>query len=264
MQTGVFQTDLWFGEESFDFEEATQAGLLESSGQQMQGREASQACAVDTILGEPSRNACLQIIETSAPCIQAAEQQQALLDGLTSAQPAAIAIAANVPAAQCQPAASMPEPAACQRAAQSQSVSGMEHDKRLQHVGCNQTSSNGGAISCQQQQHQQAEASSWQDQALVASSSALAAPPLPGAAVPLASLQQQHLPVEQQTKRRKTFVMPDIEEAGLCLDRRRTFRCGRGLSVTDLTASEWCQQQVAFNLSAQLPKVRPELPLQSL
>ncbi|KAK9834388.1 hypothetical protein WJX74_000477 [Apatococcus lobatus] len=48
--------------------------------------------------------------------------------------------------------------------------------------------------------------------------------------------------------------MPDIEDAGLCLDRAQHFRFGRGLSVTDFTASEWCQQQVAFNLSAKLPK----------
>ncbi|KAK9867127.1 hypothetical protein WJX84_003384 [Apatococcus fuscideae] len=48
--------------------------------------------------------------------------------------------------------------------------------------------------------------------------------------------------------------MPDIEDAGVCLDRQQQFRFGRGLSVTDFTASEWCQQQVAFNLSAKLPK----------
>lgn len=29
----------------------------------------------------------------------------------------------------------------------------------------------------------------------------------------------------------------------------------RGLAVTDLTASEWCQQQVAYTLSAKIPRV---------
>lgn len=244
MQTGVFQTGLWFGEESLDFEEATQAGLLESSSQQIQGPGAS---AAHTILVSSRKNASLQVMESSAPYLQADEQQQqAMLHGLALAQPAA----------------SLPEPASCQRRAQSlprgaegQSDPGMEYDGNLQHIGCDQIGE--GAMSCQQH-HQQDETSSWQGQPSAASSSALLAMPPQGTAEPLASSQQQ------QHKRRKTFVMPDIEEAGLCLDRQQTFRYGRGLSVTDFTASEWCQQQVAFNLSAQLPKVQPLVVLCSL
>ena len=50
----------------------------------------------------------------------------------------------------------------------------------------------------------------------------------------------------------------DIEDVGLQLDRKAARR-RNGLYVTDFSSSEWCQQQVAFSLSAQIPKVRPKL-----
>ena len=37
-------------------------------------------------------------------------------------------------------------------------------------------------------------------------------------------------------------------------DRLAAYR-HRGLAVTDLTASEWCEQQTAYKLSARIPKV---------
>lgn len=40
----------------------------------------------------------------------------------------------------------------------------------------------------------------------------------------------------------------EVEEVGLQLDRRQLFR-RHGLCVTDVTSSEWCQQQTAFKLS---------------
>ena len=49
------------------------------------------------------------------------------------------------------------------------------------------------------------------------------------------------------------FRLPDLEDIGLVLDRRR-FRA-MGLSVTDFVASEWCQQQFALALTADLPPV---------
>ena len=49
-------------------------------------------------------------------------------------------------------------------------------------------------------------------------------------------------------------LLLDIEDVGTVYNRRAAFRC-RGLFVTDFSASEWCQQQVAFGLSAKLPKV---------
>ena len=49
-------------------------------------------------------------------------------------------------------------------------------------------------------------------------------------------------------------VLPDLEDFGLKLNRRAKHR-PRGLRVTDITAAEWCQQQLAFALSARLPKV---------
>ncbi len=48
-------------------------------------------------------------------------------------------------------------------------------------------------------------------------------------------------------------VVPEVEELGRVLDRRR-FRPG-GFSVTDLTAAEWCQQQLALALTARVRKV---------
>lgn len=49
--------------------------------------------------------------------------------------------------------------------------------------------------------------------------------------------------------------VPDIEDFGLKKNRLARHRPG-GLMVTDIAAAEWCQQQVAFSLSARLPKVR--------
>lgn len=49
-------------------------------------------------------------------------------------------------------------------------------------------------------------------------------------------------------------VLPDLEDFGLKVNRRAKHR-PRGLRVTDLTGAEWCQQQLAFALSARLPKV---------
>lgn len=50
--------------------------------------------------------------------------------------------------------------------------------------------------------------------------------------------------------------LPDVEDFGLKVNRRAKHR-PRGLRVTDITSAEWCQQQVAFTLSARLPKVGP-------
>ena len=49
--------------------------------------------------------------------------------------------------------------------------------------------------------------------------------------------------------------VPDLEDAGLVLDRASLFR-PRGLAVTDVSSAEWCQQQVAYKLTVQLPDVR--------
>jgi hypothetical protein len=48
--------------------------------------------------------------------------------------------------------------------------------------------------------------------------------------------------------------LPDLEDFGAKVNRRAKYRPG-GLRVTDITSAEWCQQQVAFTLSARLPKV---------
>ena len=48
-------------------------------------------------------------------------------------------------------------------------------------------------------------------------------------------------------------VIPEVEELGAVLDRRRLRPYG--FSVTDITAAEWCQQQLALALTARLPKV---------
>ena len=53
--------------------------------------------------------------------------------------------------------------------------------------------------------------------------------------------------------------VPDLEDAGLVLDRASLFR-PRGLAVTDVSSAEWCQQQVAYKLTVQLPDVRPSAP----
>ena len=51
----------------------------------------------------------------------------------------------------------------------------------------------------------------------------------------------------------KCAVVPDVEDIGRVLD-RRSLR-PHGFSVTDITAAEWCQQQFALALTAQLPRV---------
>ena len=55
---------------------------------------------------------------------------------------------------------------------------------------------------------------------------------------------------------RLTVLIADWVSARECenLMRNRAYR-RRGLAVTDLTASEWCQQQVAYTLSAKIPRV---------
>ena len=53
-----------------------------------------------------------------------------------------------------------------------------------------------------------------------------------------------------------TPKLPDLEDFGLKLNRLVKHR-PVGLVVTDITSSEWCQQQLAFTLSARLPKVCP-------
>ena len=265
MQTGVFEADVWFGEESFEFEEATQAGLLESSGQQTSVTGAPQGCEATAIPGQLREAEKLCVVETSAPCIEATELQQAMLDGLAAIPPSIIATAANVPLTQLHSAgaATVQQSAPIQQHAQlltmlpgSQPIAGNKLVQDMQHADCNQNSSSTGAP-CQVR-GQQAKAGLKQEQSLAMSNpedGRLSAVPAPDNIEPLVSSQQQHLPAEQQRKRRKVFVMPDIEDAGLCLDRAQQYRFGRGLSVTDFTASEWCQQQVAFNLSAKLPKV---------
>ena len=50
-------------------------------------------------------------------------------------------------------------------------------------------------------------------------------------------------------------ALPEFEDFGLKVNRRAKHR-PRGLRVTDITGAEWCQQQLAFALSARLPKVK--------
>lgn len=52
----------------------------------------------------------------------------------------------------------------------------------------------------------------------------------------------------------ESALLPDLEDFGLKINRRAKHR-PRGLRVTDITGAEWCQQQLAFALSARLPKV---------
>ncbi len=56
----------------------------------------------------------------------------------------------------------------------------------------------------------------------------------------------------QIAEARQLVRVPDLEDIGLRQDRRR-FR-PHGFSVTDFTASQWCQQQFALALSAHLPE----------
>lgn len=79
--------------------------------------------------------------------------------------------------------------------------------------------------------------------------------------------EQQHLALnvanghgeDRLATRPQRFALPDLEDIGLVCNRllrhRRT-----GLKVTDISSSEWCQQQVAFSLSAKLPKVVRAFP----
>ena len=60
--------------------------------------------------------------------------------------------------------------------------------------------------------------------------------------------------VDQAVASALEAVLPDLEDFGLKVNRRAKHR-PRGLRVTDITGAEWCQQQLAFALSARLPKV---------
>ena len=72
------------------------------------------------------------------------------------------------------------------------------------------------------------------------------------------TLQPQHLSAHDVTTvdhcSPSEEVLPDLEDFGLKVNRRAKHR-PRGLRVTDITGAEWCQQQLAFALSARLPKV---------
>lgn len=77
------------------------------------------------------------------------------------------------------------------------------------------------------------------------------------------SLQPEHLQTQQLSAQEVTtvdhrpaleVVLPDLEDFGLKVNRRAKHR-PRGLRVTDITGAEWCQQQLAYALSARLPKV---------
>lgn len=46
-----------------------------------------------------------------------------------------------------------------------------------------------------------------------------------------------------------------LEDVGLVVDRIAMFKT-YGLNVTDLSSSDWCQQQVAFDLDSGCKKVR--------
>ena len=60
--------------------------------------------------------------------------------------------------------------------------------------------------------------------------------------------------IDQQRQERCKALLEDLEDLGSKHNRRQERRA-RGLNVTDISMSEWCQQQVAFSLSARLPKV---------
>ena len=79
-----------------------------------------------------------------------------------------------------------------------------------------------------------------------------------------ASKGQQHIPADRVTAdvaapdsgyitdARQLVPIPDLEDIGLQQDRRHLRP--HGFSVTDFTASQWCQQQFALALSAHLPE----------
>lgn len=71
-------------------------------------------------------------------------------------------------------------------------------------------------------------------------------------------LQRQHLAAHEVTTidhcSPSEETLPDLEDFGLKVNRRAKHR-PRGLRVTDITGAEWCQQQLAFALSARLSKV---------
>ena len=66
--------------------------------------------------------------------------------------------------------------------------------------------------------------------------------------------QHQTKPSDQELLSAVEKALPDLEDFGLKVNRRAKHR-PRGLRVTDITGAEWCQQQLAFALSARLPKV---------
>lgn len=70
-------------------------------------------------------------------------------------------------------------------------------------------------------------------------------------------LQRQHLAAHEVTTidhcSPSEETLPDLEDFGLKVNRRAKHR-PRGLRVTDITGAEWCQQQLAFALSARLSK----------
>ena len=79
-----------------------------------------------------------------------------------------------------------------------------------------------------------------------------------------ASKDQQHIFADRVTadvaapdsgniiEARQLVPVPDLEDIGLQQDRRHLRP--HGFSVTDFTASQWCQQQSALALSAHLPE----------
>ncbi|DBA95792.1 hypothetical protein WJX77_004893 [Trebouxia sp. C0004] len=66
-----------------------------------------------------------------------------------------------------------------------------------------------------------------------------------------------HEAVDQAVASIAEDSLPDLEDFGAKVNRRAKYRPG-GLRVTDITSAEWCQQQVAFTLSAHLPKEATE------
>ena len=73
--------------------------------------------------------------------------------------------------------------------------------------------------------------------------------------LPTESEPQLDIQTDQLVAASVEACLPDVEDFGIKLNRRAKHR-PRGLRVTDITSAEWCQQLVAFTLSARLPKVR--------
>lgn len=74
-------------------------------------------------------------------------------------------------------------------------------------------------------------------------------------APPRLTQDQEATSVDQEVICAVEDALPDLEDFGLKVNRRAKHR-PRGLRVTDITGAEWCQQQLAFALSARLPKVK--------